>query len=244
MLKIEKFENILYVKDKKLSRKFFSSRYASCFIITLTGKIRFTFADSEIISSKGQGIFIPQGAAYVNECLETAESIVINFQDSTSALKPCPLRTVNPIFAKDLYMDLLRYASKETDYSQYYLLSKLYATAYTLLPLDVPTTHKDDLVEKVVTFMQDQFSNPALQISDVARHCNISGTYLRRIIQQVYKKTPFELLTEYRMKNAMALILEKHTITETAFSVGYSDVYQFSRAFKRYYGKSPKNYFV
>ena len=55
-------------------------------------------------------------------------------------------------------------------------------------------------------------------------------------------ETPFSYLTRRRMEVARDMIKEHCTVTETAGRVGYSDVYQFSRAFKKYYGVSPKNY--
>ena len=53
------------------------------------------------------------------------------------------------------------------------------------------------------------------------------------------QKTPFRLLMDLRMKKAYEMLLEKRPIKEIASSVGYSDIYQFSRAYKRYFGYAP-----
>ena len=45
------------------------------------------------------------------------------------------------------------------------------------------------------------------------------------------------------MKQAAKMIEEERfNITEIALSLGYSDLYSFSKAFKNYYGVSPKHY--
>ena len=43
------------------------------------------------------------------------------------------------------------------------------------------------------------------------------------------------------MEIARDMLRENCTVVESAQFVGYSDIYQFSRAFKKHYGVSPKN---
>ena len=54
--------------------------------------------------------------------------------------------------------------------------------------------------------------------------------------------TPFHYLTKIRMEQAVTYLQEFRRVGEVSASVGYGDVYQFSRAFKKYYGCSPKAY--
>jgi len=52
-----------------------------------------------------------------------------------------------------------------------------------------------------------------------------------------------EYLTDYKMKRAAELMTKKHmSVTVTALSVGYPDVYTFSKAFKKHFGMSPRAY--
>lgn len=44
------------------------------------------------------------------------------------------------------------------------------------------------------------------------------------------------------MNKAKQLLSDGATVTETAESVGFSDIYYFSRAFKRYVGVAPARY--
>ncbi|MBQ3075584.1 MAG: helix-turn-helix transcriptional regulator, partial [Clostridia bacterium] len=88
-------------------------------------------------------------------------------------------------------------------------------------------------------YMQSECGRVDLQIDEVAAFCNVSAVYLRKIVKEVYQKTPFHLLTDLRMKKAYEMLLEKRPVKEIALSVGYSDVYQFSRAYKRHFGHAP-----
>ncbi|MEE1280343.1 MAG: AraC family transcriptional regulator [Oscillospiraceae bacterium] len=238
-IRIEQFKNISYVKDKKGRILTFHSRYASCFIITLKGRLKFTFDDKIIITDHTQGLFIPEGMAYINECLEDAASISVNFQIAEPATSPRILNGMSEVLAMDFYQEICRKAYENTEIAQYYLLSKLYQLALLLFQNDSPKSIKEILAKKACSYIQSEFSRSDLQIDDVARFCNISAVYLRKIMKEIYHKTPFELLTELRMKKAYEMLMEKMSVKEIALTVGYSDIYQFSRAFKRHFGHTP-----
>ncbi len=236
---IKQFGNISYVKDKKGRILTFQSRYASCFIITLKGRLKFTFDDKTVITDRNQGVFIPEGTAYTNECLESAESISINFNISNPATLPCALNGINEKLAMSFYQEITQKAYEKSESAQYYLLSRLYQLAFLLFQTETPKSEKERLGEKALSYMQSECGRVDLQINEVAAFCNISAVYLRKIAKEVYHKTPFHLLTDLRMKKASEMLLEKRPIKEIASSVGYSDIYQFSRAYKRYFGYPP-----
>lgn len=238
-IRIEKFRNISYIKDKKGRVLSVKSRYASCFIITLKGRIQFTFNDKIIIADCNQGIFIPEGTAYINNCLESAESISINFHLSNSMMSPCALNSMNGKLAMSFYQEISQKSYNNDESTQYYLLSKLYQLAFLLFENDTPKSAKSLLAEKALSYMQREASRADLQIDEVAAFCNVSSVYFRKIFKDIYQKSPFHMLTELRMKRAHEMLLEKRPIKEIAVSVGYSDIYQFSRAYKRYFGYAP-----
>ena len=66
-------------------------------------------------------------------------------------------------------------------------------------------------------------------------------------LSAIYKKTTSNTLSGYflekRLDSARLLLLENRlTITEISELLNYTSVYSFSKAFKEYYGLSPKNY--
>ena len=238
-INIEQFLNISYVKDKKGRTLTFQSRYASCFIITLKGRLKFTFDDKTVITDCNQGVFIPEGTAYTNECLENAESISVNFNISNPSALPCALNGMSQKLAMSFYQEISQKSYNNNESTRYYLLSKLYQLAFFLFKTDSPKSAKELLAEKALCYMQSECGRVDLQIDEVAAFCNVSAVYLRKIVKEVYQKTPFHLLTDLRMKKAYEMLLEKRPIKEIASSVGYSDIYQFSRAFKRHFGHAP-----
>ena len=102
--------------------------------------------------------------------------------------------------------------------------------------------NKYDYVEKAIEFIH---SNYMLDISveKIAHHLNLDRTYFSVIFKKKTGLSPKQYLLSYRMNIAANLIIKKHiTVSVAANSVGYSDLYTFSKMFKRHFGVSPSNY--
>ena len=100
----------------------------------------------------------------------------------------------------------------------------------------------DDAIQTVKSYMEANFSDPALQISDMVNLVPMNQTYLRKLFKEDTGMTLNEYLTKLRMEKAHSLILEtEDKLSDVAESVGYMDVSYFSNCFKKYYGTSPKS---
>jgi len=78
------------------------------------------------------------------------------------------------------------------------------------------------------------------KIKEVADHCRMSEYHFFRRFKEVYKKTPYQYITEQKMHLAKYLLKEnKHSISEIALHCNFPDVFTFSKAFKKFYGVAP-----
>lgn len=101
----------------------------------------------------------------------------------------------------------------------------------------------DFYVEKAIEFMQNNFLNPALKVTDVANFVGLNRSYLTHLFKKSLKLSPQEFLLNYRLNEASSL-LKKTTLSigTISKSVGYSDPLTFSKVFKKVHGVSPKLY--
>lgn len=77
-------------------------------------------------------------------------------------------------------------------------------------------------------------------IDSVAAGVGLSGTHLRRLFKQERIQSPLEVFESMRMEEARRLLKsEGSKVLNVALSLGYSEASSFSRAYKRFYGKSP-----
>lgn len=233
------FNSILYVKDKKGQTVHFEDRYASCFIVTKSGRIRFTSSKGSVISEKGRPVFIPEGLSYVNACESDAESYVFNFHISESTDEMCTLSDVSVNAVQSAYDGISMALVSPSLKSGASVFKELYGLAEMLFAESSEMSPPEKIVSDAVGYMAENFHHSSLNIKTVAEQCFVSEIYLRKLFSRYKKTTPFKVLTDIRMNRARALAMEKRPVKEIALSVGYSDIYQFSRAYKKYFGYSP-----
>lgn len=82
-----------------------------------------------------------------------------------------------------------------------------------------------------------------ISVDQIARHFGLHRSYLSAAFAKHTGQSPMQYLTCLRLhKGAQMLEETSLSITEIALSVGYPDLYAFSRAFARRYGLSPSEY--
>lgn len=82
-----------------------------------------------------------------------------------------------------------------------------------------------------------------ISIEDVARSENIERHYLNMLFKKYSDMSPKEYLEHIRMDKAKSLLRSTdYPIGEIALSVGYDDILQFSRAFRKKVGISPSGF--
>lgn len=229
----------LYIRDPKGKKQEFVSRRTSGFIVTVSGRIRLSYRGGELIAQAGQPVFLPRGLQYVNECLEDAESYVFNFQTLQAYREPLTLSAVPDELAASLFGRIREHAPTSSLHSELTVMEAMYTLAGALLRgCDEPET-AHPAVEAAIRYMRQQCHRADLTVREIARRGNLSEVYLRKLFARELGTTPTRKLAELRMQRARLLIAEQRPLKEIALSVGYADVYQFSRAFKRHFGFPP-----
>ncbi|MBR5528047.1 MAG: helix-turn-helix transcriptional regulator [Clostridia bacterium] len=232
------FVSAFHLKEIKARQKVFKNRYASCFIVTVKGRIKFTCNSRTLFSDQSRCVFLPMGIDYTNECVCDAESYVFNFYTSEKYLHALELSPVSTHLAAACYENICKNASGSPQENML-VLSELYALAHRLFEKESVLSVHEKIVRSAQNFMLENYSKNSLCARDIADNCFISEIYLRKIFQKHLGTTPFKLLTEIRMKKARELAMEKIPVKLIARAVGYADVYQFSRAYKKYHGHNP-----
>ena len=97
-------------------------------------------------------------------------------------------------------------------------------------------------VKNVISYIQLKYSEP-VKIENIAYSLGLNRSYLTRLFKDATGYSLQEYLLTYRMKMAVKLLADSsQSVARVAANVGYTDTFTFSKAFKRYYGKSPSDY--
>ncbi len=86
--------------------------------------------------------------------------------------------------------------------------------------------------------------NSNISISEIAKQCGVSECYFRRLFMEYSGMSPMDFKQHYRIEKAKQLLMsdEGLTVTEIAEELGFTDVYHFSKTFKKYSGMSPSRF--
>jgi len=96
-------------------------------------------------------------------------------------------------------------------------------------------------IEILISFMSEHYCSK-ITLQDLADIINISPTYLESIFKKLTGKSPINYLINIRIQKAKELLRDGHKISEVASTVGFSDVFYFSKCFKKCEGIAPSHF--
>lgn len=102
------------------------------------------------------------------------------------------------------------------------------------------SSKKEDFVDQALAYMQSEYSG-RLTAAAIAQHLNLDRSYFSTQFKKRVGVSPGKYLLSLRMQIAASLLADGASVSVTAASVGYADIYVFSKAFKRFYGISPSS---
>lgn len=102
------------------------------------------------------------------------------------------------------------------------------------------STEINPFLKSVLDAIEQNYQNSEFTIEDLAQCLSTSKSTLLRRIKSITDQTPIELLNEYRVKKADALLRNQDLpIKEVAYMTGFSDQFYFSRKYKEFFGYAP-----
>lgn len=107
----------------------------------------------------------------------------------------------------------------------------------------IDKSKKTPVVIEVQKYINRNYHNEDLSISEIANNLGVSQTYLARLFKREIGMNFVDYLTNVRIKNAIILMRDPSLkLYEIAELIGYSTQHYFSNIFKKHVGISPQDY--
>ena len=98
-------------------------------------------------------------------------------------------------------------------------------------------------LEKVDQIVKNNLSDPNFSVSILGNELNMSRSQLFRKFRSMTGKSPRAFIQIMRLKNAAEIMLrEGINVNEVTYEVGFTSPSHFISSFKKYFGKTPKEY--
>jgi ligand-binding sensor domain-containing protein/AraC-like DNA-binding protein/signal transduction histidine kinase len=108
---------------------------------------------------------------------------------------------------------------------------------------DLVVTANDKLLKKSLEIIKKELHNPSFNVEMLVDLLDVSRVKCYRLFKERLKQSPSDVIMSLRLQKAEALLkTKKLNISEISFECGYNDPKYFGRAFKKYFGKSPKEF--
>lgn len=99
-------------------------------------------------------------------------------------------------------------------------------------------------IEKVMKVINDNLSNPDLNVEMLAGNVGMSRVHMHRKLKELTNQSARDFIRGIRLKQAAVLLTsdKKLYVSEVAYATGFNNLSHFSNSFKEFYGMSPTEY--
>ena len=202
---------------------------------------------------QNQLTYMAKGIKYKVDFFDTApdreDTVVIHFQmtdingeDIAPSLSPeiC-IKNVDLSFAK--MMDNMAEDFKNNIVCNPELKASIYKILATISQHRKRKTAKNKYtcIDQGIKLLEQ---NSNMKINDIAKLCGVSECYFRKLFKEYSGESPVDFRQRYRIEKAKQLLLsdEGFTIGEIAEELNFTDIYHFSKTFKKYTDISPRQF--
>lgn len=97
-------------------------------------------------------------------------------------------------------------------------------------------------LQRGLDYMEIHYAD-GITVEEVARHAGVGRTYFSKKFHERYGHTPVSHMQQLKLDEARMLLEQTaYSLSEIAHSVGYPDLFSFSKAFKKHTGLPPRQY--
>lgn len=137
--------------------------------------------------------------------------------------------------------DFLDYDDRFPEYMQTvrsYIYLLLLSLTSSTASVSTVKAFDSEVYQKAIQYMTGHIDRN-VSISEIAAYCNVGTTFLKQTFGKYSGMSVHKFALNLKMRNAVELLKNGHTVTETAMLLGFCSQPYFSAAFRRELGYSP-----
>lgn len=232
---VSEFEDVLRFRSRAGDVTRIRDRRCTAINAPLSGRAVLRCGADTLPLDPRHPLLIPRGTTYQVDFLEDSDYLLFCFQAAQAPPRVEALPALAPQELLAFHQRMEQAALRRGKGDLHRVLSELYAMLSLMHSQDAPR----DPAEQAAELIRRRFADPAFRCAGLGRTLAMSDAYLRQLFQRRYRQTPRQYLEGLRMRQAQLALYEQRPVGETAQRVGYSDAFQFSRAYRRYFGYPP-----
>ena len=219
-------------------------RHAHAIVYFLEGNSDYNYGGKIYYAKAGSILFLPKGESYVINRLSYSKCIYIDFLTVDDVkLTPFVKNYPNTAHYRDIFTSILSsYRQKRIGY-ECELMGLLYKLI-SMIQVSDRTEYLPDskytMIASAVDYIDRNYKNSDIKISFLASVCKISTRYFCELFSAFFGVSPKEYIIRKRIESAKNMLISSDDkISDIAENCGFSDVYYFSKVFKKEFNETP-----
>jgi len=244
-LVITKVHSVSIMYNEKNARIKRANRPRWAIVLKYEGETQYLNCGQTYRSDLRHMVVLPKGCSYEWQCTHSGHYAIIEFESELS----CPEILWFPVkngekilrmFQELEYKRTLKrpMAEPESIRDTYSILLKLAQSE----PQKYLPSAKQRKITPALDYIAKHY-NTRIKNDELAALTGLSTVYFRKLFTEVTGTSPIDYIQSLRIKKAKEMLRSDYSsITDIAQALGYGNIYDFSRAFKKCTGLSPLQY--
>ncbi|MEE1075049.1 MAG: AraC family transcriptional regulator [Acutalibacteraceae bacterium] len=239
---------VFKIKREAFNHKSFTSRSYDSLSIRLSGSGKFDTKNKTISAKKGDILYIPKNADYIQSTLSEDIIVIhfINYSFTKSDEIECISVEDSP-FLEETFRQMYDVWKEKKQGHRYLCMSLLYNILYFLncqkTESIIDSITHDGKMNTVMDYIHTNYRSGEISISQLADMCAVSETYFRKLFKKIHGVSPQQYIINLKLEFASHLLGSNlYTVSEVSRKSGFNDSKYFSRLFKNHFGTTPKKY--
>lgn len=214
-------------------------------LIKASGETVYTCQNKQYLCNQNYAILAPRSCTYEFDSVAAGDFVWLDFHalQSHDHLIQIPIKNCQSLVSAIRRIDSIQ-MSKPALYNMT-CIAETYDVLLGLLKNVAPKYVASASQRKIQPAMDYLVQNYTSSLTNdkLAEQTEFSTSYFRKLFSDVYGTSPLAYQQTLRISKAKEMLKSRTgSISEIAAALGYSNIYDFSRAFKRETGISPSDY--
>ena len=229
-------------KNTRTKRK---NRPCWAVILKYEGETVYTVNGKKIVSNANNPVILPKGSTYEWQCIKGGHYAVIEFDCNLEFDGIFGFNIKNNDKILKLFRHIEYEVASKSPLFRMRNIRDIYDIVLVLTENTVVHYVNSEKKQKIIPAIEFIVKNYNREISndDLARKCSMSTVYFRKLFKEIIGISPMAYSQNLRIEKGKEMLKSDYgSITDIALSLGYNNIYEFSKAFKSRVGVSPSKY--
>lgn len=221
------------------------SRPRWAIVLKYEGETVYTSNGKQFLSNASHMVILPKGCSYEWECTQAGHYAILEFESNMTHPEPWGFFMKNT----EKILKIFRELEYKRNLSQPMAELESIRDAYTVILMLQKAQHKayspTEKLQKIEPAMEyiSQNYNKEITNDALAALTGLSTVYFRKLFTQIMGVSPIAYVHQLRIQKAKEMLKSDYsTLSDIAQSLGYPNLYDFSRTFKKHAGIAPSKY--